>query len=351
MQPIYTGTFGKCHIQGIAADEQKDFIYYSYTTKLVKARLSTGEIIGTVDGLLGHLGCIAFNREDGRVYGSLEYKSDAIGQGILKALGRDSGVEDAFYIAIFDVDKIDRPDMDAERDGIMTAVYLKEVFDDYKGTGKNKAGETVPHRYGCSGIDGTAFGPLFGEPDGPQYLFTSYGVYSDVTRDDNDHQVLLCYDVRDWKQYERPLSQSNIHRVGPAAPHKKLFLYTGNTVYGVQNLEYSPAEQSYLLAVYKGVKPAFPNYDLFAADATKAPVWTELKGIGEEGWLVQLAEGGSTHEATGVRGWRFPHGSTGLYACQNGDFLISEPHLAESGQCSYIYRYVRHEKRGFVRKG
>ena len=35
-----------------------------------------GTIIGCVDGLLGHLGCIAYNRNDGRIYGSLEYKND-----------------------------------------------------------------------------------------------------------------------------------------------------------------------------------------------------------------------------------------------------------------------------------
>lgn len=351
MQPIYTGTWGKCHIQGITADEQKDLIYYSFTTKLVKARLSTGEIIGSVDGLLGHLGCIAFNSEDGRVYGSLEYKSDAIGKGILKALGSDSSLEDAFYIAIFDVDKIDRLDMNAERDGIMTAVYLKEVFDDYKGEGKSKNGEPIAHRYGCSGIDGTAFGPMPGEPDGKQYLFVSYGIYSDKSRDDNDHQVLLCYDVADWKCYELPLSQGTMHKSGPNAPFKKLFFYTGNTTYGVQNLEYSPTEQLYLLAVYQGTKPTFPNYDLYAIDATKPPISGELRGVGEQGLLLAMAQRGALHEATGLRGWRFPHGSTGLFACKNGDFLISEPHAAESGLCSYIYRYVRDEKRGFWLKG
>ena len=351
MRPIYTGTWGKCHIQGIAADEEKDFIYYSFTTKLVKARLSTGEIIGSVDGLLGHLGCIAFNHEDGRVYGSLEYNSDAIGKGILRALGSSDTVQDAFYIAIFDVDKIDRLDMDAERDGIMTAVYLKEVLDDYRGEGKNKAGETVPHRYGCSGIDGTAFGPMPGDPDGRQYLFTCYGVYTDKERDDNDHQVILCYDVADWHRYERPLSQASMHTAGPDAPLKKLFLYTGNTVYGVQNLEYSPTDRAYLLAVYKGQKPTFPNYDLYAADATKAPVLGKLRGLEEEGLRLSLAPMGAADERTGIRGWRFPHGSTGLFACKNGDFLISEPHTAESGLCSYIFRYVRDEKRGFVLKG
>lgn len=53
-QPIYTGTWGGCHIQGIAVDKKNGYIYYSFTTKLVKATLD-GEIIGSVDGLIGHL--------------------------------------------------------------------------------------------------------------------------------------------------------------------------------------------------------------------------------------------------------------------------------------------------------
>lgn len=59
---------GKCHIQVIAVDEKKGYIYYSFTTKLIKATLD-GKILGTLDGLAGHLGCIAFKENDGCVYG------------------------------------------------------------------------------------------------------------------------------------------------------------------------------------------------------------------------------------------------------------------------------------------
>lgn len=47
--------------------------------------------------------------------------------GRLKKLDSPVDVTDGFYIAIFDVSKIDRMDMDAEQDGVMTAVYLNEV--------------------------------------------------------------------------------------------------------------------------------------------------------------------------------------------------------------------------------
>ena len=134
-----TGLWGNCHIQGIAVDEAKGFIYYSFTTKLVKARLQDGEIVGTADGLLGHMGCIDFDPETGYVFGSLEYKHDIIGKGVLEAIGKETGKEqmalpeeDAFYMAIFDVDRIDRMDMDAVRDGIMRAAWLAEVVSDYR---------------------------------------------------------------------------------------------------------------------------------------------------------------------------------------------------------------------------
>ena len=70
-------------------DRENGFIYYSFTTELVKTDLQ-GNLIGSVTGLLGHLGCIDFCDRDGRLYGSLEYKRDAIGQDILERLGSDA---------------------------------------------------------------------------------------------------------------------------------------------------------------------------------------------------------------------------------------------------------------------
>lgn len=347
-QPIYSGTWGNCHIQGIAVDEAKGYIYYSFTTKLVKSTLD-GKVVGTVDGLLGHLGCIALNKENGRLYGSLEYKQDVIGSGILKKINHSGTLEDAFYIAVFDVDKIDRVGMDAEKDGIMTVVYLKEVVEDYKGFGHDKSGAVVPHRYGCSGIDGLTFGPMFGAAaDSKQYLFVSYGVYGDLNRDDNDHQILLCYDIADWARYESPLNQQSMSKAGPDAPNDKLFVFTGNTRYGVQNLEYDPYKQLYFMAVYYGKKVHFPNYYLFAVDARKAPQWQKLAGLNEEGKVLSLYEGGNCHKETGIRGWNFLHGSTGLCACGDGRYYISENHVSTKGQCSFIYQYVWDETEAFV---
>ena len=79
---IFSGNWKFGHVQGIAVDKKHGYVYYSFTTVLVKTDMK-GKLIGTVTGLLGHLGCLTFNEADGRVYGSIEYKSDEIGRGVL----------------------------------------------------------------------------------------------------------------------------------------------------------------------------------------------------------------------------------------------------------------------------
>lgn len=319
---IDAGLWDAGHIQGITMDTKKEFVYYSFTTILVKADL-TGKVIGYVDGLTGHLGCIDFNDEDGKVYGSLEYKHDAIGKGIAKRLGVELAKENAFYIAVFDVDKIDRFAMDAEKDGIMRAVYLPEVVADYEEEGS--LGN--PHRYACSGIDGTAFGPAFGEgKDGRSILAVACGIYGDVTRSDNDYQVIRTYDWRAFDAVAQPLSQGKPHHSGIACENR-YHLYTGNTEWGVQNLEYDEATGDWFVCVYKGKKPEFPNYPMFVIDGAKAPTEELLRGVtpAETAKALHLKETPVKDEATGVSGWSFPYGSTGIHALGNGYFYASVP--------------------------
>ncbi len=292
------GTWPTSHVQGIAVDVAGGYIYYSFTTLLAKYDFS-GKLVGTLVGWAGHLGDLDFNPRDGRVYGSLEYKKDQ-----------------AFYIAVIDVRKIDQVGLDATKSGILTTVYLPEVASDYtadmNGDGKfdGNIAQTPDHRYGCSGIDGVSFGPQFGRTDGPRLLTVAYGIYAHLARTDNDHQVLLQYDTADWKRYERPLVEAAPHRSGPAAVHGKYFVRTGNTTYGVQNLAYDDVQQRWFMGVYKGTKPTFPNYGLFAIDARTAPALGDLVGVPgaggkgtERGKLIALAADGLSDATTGIRGW------------------------------------------------
>lgn len=313
-------------------------MYFSFTTCLLKTDLN-GDIIGSVKGLIGHLGCIAYNSLDGKVYGSLEFKHDSIGSGILANIGYKETMQDGFYIVCFDTNMIDRLDIDAENSNIMQSVFLHEVYDDYSADG---------HRLGCSGIDGITFAPAIGKNGDTEYLYIAYGIYGDTAREDNDYQVILKYDISDWKNYTQPLNQRNMHRYGPEKPDAKYFVYTGNTTYGIQNLEYDAFSQSMIAAVYPGQKAQFPNYPMFFIDCTHAPKAELLKGVNKEGLVIPLTDFGSNLCCHPIPGSAFPHGSTGIASLGNGYFYISEPFTRENGHGGVITLYqFNHEKLTF----
>lgn len=328
---IYSGEYQAGHCQGIAVDTEGGYVYYSFTTMLVKTDL-LGNFIGSAVGLCGHLGCISYNAADGRVYGSLEYKNDGIGRGIINMLGGGIVIPDAFYIAIFDVDRIDRADMDSAE--VMRCAFLSEVTNDYAAEVALSDGRTVPHRLGCSGIDGCAIGPIPGDIGSEHYLFVAYGVYADRERDDNDYQVILRYDIAELLRSADVLSQNDMHRSGPEKPLSKYYVYTGNTNYGVQNLEYDSASNKYYMAVYRGGKPQFKNPPMFAFDATVAPVTETLKGVYPEtvGEVLTL-------DSHGMDGIDFGYGSTGLASVGNGYFYISHEGRRENMQYTNVKLY------------
>jgi hypothetical protein len=322
------GTWASGHVQGIAVDVNGGYIYYSFTNLLAKYDFS-GKLIGTLVGWTGHLGDLDFNPRDGNLYGSLEYKEDQ-----------------AFYIAVIDVSRLDRVGIEAGRTDIFRTVHLAEVVEDYvsdmDGDGRFAGNEadTEDHRYGCSGIDGVGFGPAFGHVDGPRYLTVAYGIYSNTRRGDNDHQVLLQYDIGDWNKYARPLTEANPHRSGPSTLHGKYFVRTGNTSYGVQNLSYDDSLQRWFMGVYQGRKKSFPNYSLFAIDAHERPVTADLVGVRdadgngwEQGRLLALANDGLSDAATGVRGWN-QKADVGFQPVGHGLFYLSVNSGSKGAQTS-----------------
>ena len=334
---VDSGLWQSGHCQGMQVNAEKGEIYFSFTTAFVRMKLD-GTLLGSVEGLKGHLGCIALQKETGLVYASLEYKNDEIGKGILKMLGENGKLTEGFYIAVFDPEKITRKGMNAKE--CMKAVFLKKATEDYGFHPENGPA----HRYGASGIDGVTFGPMFGEKGGKNYLFTSYGIYSDINRLDNDHQVILKYDTSEWDKYALPIDPENMHTSGPEAPDGVYFAYTGNTTYGIQNLEYDRHTESFLAAVYCGKKPCYPNYSMFAFDALKAPVKGLLKGLeNEEGELLTL-KGSLEHEETGIKGYNFPLGTTGLASLGNGVYYVSEDERTEDGWRTTVRKYEFDEK-------
>jgi hypothetical protein len=347
-----TGNQGAFHVQGMAVDKANGFIYFSFTDKLIKMDLS-GKLIGSVTGLVGHLGDLAFDAETNTIYGSLEYKNDAIGKGISKSLGVKNREEANFYIAIFDASRIVQPDMRAGEGDVLKTVYLKEVVDDYNAR-ISEGDRTVQHRFACSGIDGVTLGPSFGNVnDRKKYLYVAYGIYGDTTRNDNDHQVLLKYDIANWDKLGQKLEQDNPHHSGPEKPMDKYFVKTGNTRYGIQNLAFDPYTGNFFAAVYTGTKSRFPNYGLFVIDGNKKPGKTTIASDNKKMKVksVSLLNAGLRHAETGIRGWHFEWGSTGMFPLGDGFFYISHNKKTSDGQQAttiYKYKWIGNDDQAFV---
>ena len=309
---------GKHHVQGVAVDVKNKCIYFSFTTSLIKTDFE-GNLLGSVEGLTCHLGCLDLDTETGKLYGSMEYKDDAIGKGISGAAATTRG--NTFYIAIFDTKKITRPNMNPTEGDVLKAVYLKEVVDMYEGKTTNN-GKEYEHVYGCSGIDGISLGPQFGKKDGKKVINVALGIYQDNKRTDNDYQVLLQYDPIKLEKWAQPLT--SFHKSGPKKANKYIFAFTGNTNWGVQNMEYDTYTQYWFMGVYNGKKPAYPNYSLYAFDGNKAAKKETLKGFSpsKKGWTITMAEDGLKDAKTNIRGWN-AKADTGIESLGNGYYYIS----------------------------
>ena len=348
---IYSGKQGNFHAQGVVVDKANGYVYFSFTDKLIKTDLF-GKLIGSVTGFVGHLGDLDFS-DDGKIYGSLEYKNDAIGKGIKKELGVQTSNEDGFYIAIFDGSRIVRPNMNAEKEDLLRTVYIREAVNDYAANVKDGI-EEKPHRFACSGIDGVAFAPAIGSSNSTKkFLYVAYGVYGDTARSDNDHQTILQYDVSDWGKYAQKLSQDKLHHSGPKKPLDKYFVKTGNTRYGIQNLAYDPYTGNLFAAVYTGSKTQFPNYDLFVIDGKKKPVKSYIRSDNQDIKVntLSLLDAGPKDPGSGIRGWFFKWGATGLCPLGDGLFYISHNSKAKDGQQQSVihkYKWVGDGQNAFI---
>ena len=333
---VYGGAWGSPagHLQGIACDDELNYMYMSFTDRLVKIDMRENKIVGSVTGLLAggiygggaHLGCLAYH--DGHVYGSLEYKA-----------------AEKFYIAVFDCDAITDMDMDYKTSGVMTTLYMDEVVRDYiddldAGEHEN-AIDSMGHRFGCSGIDGVTFGHIPGSTDAKEYMFVAYGIYRNNNRQDNDCQVLLCFDPETFSPM--PFDQNMPHTEGPVL-YKKLFVYTGNTQYGVQNLEYDRDTGDLWMIVYPGQKEQYPNSPIYLVDGSMPvreetlPVYGMAYEEGLRGDMLTLKAGaGILHNESGV--WSIPVmprvADTGFISIGNDLFYVAQSGKMNGKQYGY----------------
>lgn len=301
------------HVQGIAVDRKNGHIYFSFTTELIKCDLA-GNLLGSVKGWIGHLGCIDFDDENELVFGSLEIKNDSIGSSIKKLLNFDADIPDSFYIAIFDGRNITKKDIDAGKSDVMRTSYIKECTEDYK----NK-------RYGCSGIDGTCIAPDIENNDGIcDCIYTAYGIYKNNEKGLDDYQIILKFPLKDIIRFSSYFKDNPFHNIGCDSVTDKYFIYTGNTNFGIQNLEYDGKIKDWLMAVYKGSKAYFPNYSYFVIDGSKNPSYMKLSydQIQQNQKVLILKD--IRNLGCSTPGFDFSSGQEGLYSFDNGYFYIAK---------------------------
>lgn len=311
-EKIFLGAHNKNnHCQGFALDTERKYAYQAYAHKLVKTDLE-GNVIGTVENITGHLGCIDYCDEDGKLYGALSQVVDESSQ---KELG---------FIAIFDVSKIDQMGMNAEKEEIMRVVRLKTVEEYTSGTSISNGVEYL-HKYGSSGIDGLTIGPDFGAgKDSKKYLQVSMGILGDTEREDNDHQIILQYEFDSWWSNKATrFSQDSLSEIYTEnEPRNTYFIYTGNTTWGIQNFEYDEYTGDYFAFFYRGEKPEFPNYDVFFIDGSKKAELKPLEGKDISGLELSLRRAGKNK--IGETGIYFSSGSMGAYSLGDGRFYFVE---------------------------
>ena len=245
--------------------------------------------------------------------------------------------ENAFYIAIFDVDKIDRPNMDATRDGIMKAVYVPDVVDWYDG----KRADGSANSFTVSGIDGLSIGPVFGAPKNSETrLMLCSGIYENPeVNSENDYHTILQFDWRELDRIAAPLSQLEPHHIGMRC-ETNYFLDIAKTTWGIQNLEYDAYNQSWLVCVYRGKKEGSPNLPMYIIDGTVAPILRDSpydKAVPH----LTLRQEGIYHEETGLYGTRFPKGQEGVYSFGNGLYYFAYAFKTEEKKNGGIIKLCR----------
>lgn len=203
----------KYHMQGFVCDGS--FFYWSFTDCLIKTSRS-GEILlrRAVPG--GHLGDITFR--DGKIYGSF------LGSALPGHVWDDWT---SFQILMFDAEDL----------RLIQAVSLP-VCDDYK-----RISGTASDERGFNAIDGIAFGR---EPGSEKWkLFVACAL---LTGEQYADQILLqCSSEGKYEtEYRIP---------------------TGNTVYGIQNLDYDTESGCFWFSTYEPERDFQPRETLYCVDA------------------------------------------------------------------------------------
>lgn len=244
------GTWNSPHVQGITKDDDNNYMYFSFTDRLVKVNMQTGQTVASVK-LFGsaHLGDLAYY--NGNVYGTFD-----------RDFYNSSSVDNKYHVAVFDTAKMTGIDMNYQ--DVMKTMSISAV-------NNNQGSAFEP-----TSFDGIAFGPKPGDTsDNPKtYMMLSAA----LGNSDRTHQSMLAFDPDTFSPNEVTDSSSP----STNGPELDDIFYvnagplTGESAYEAQVLEYDKDAKEYWLCCY----PQFEAGNLFVVDATIAT--TTDKTLGSE---------------------------------------------------------------------
>ena len=239
-----------CHMQGFSADKENSLMYWSFTDSVVKTNFDSMMIAQChVSG--GHLGDIAYY--NGKLYSSFMGNC-------LPGHAWDDWT--AFRIHVYDAKTL----------ALEKAIEVPLCYEMHAMRGQ--PGDP----YGFSGIDGITFGK---DENGEIKMFIACAL---ITGEQYDHQMILQMSLEG--EYEKT------HR----------FL-TGNTVYGIQTLDYDWDTDSFWFTTYGAPAPHQARETLY--------------NVSLKGGVLK----------------RFPYSSPYGLFCMGGGKFFASLHIGKNGNC------------------
>ncbi len=288
-------------------DQENQFMYTTWTNIFAKQDME-GNTIGTVTGFPGHMGDCTFNAEDGKVYATVWIPKNPYDYTYTQ--------EDHYLLAIIDVDKINQVGMKFNEGDVMRFVRLSNL------EAYNRSGQ-----YGLGGVDGCTFGPQFGTTTGPNLLTIAANFPMDLTRTDNDYQMLWQYEWTNIWENARAFdgTLADLPTWAPT-PLDEYFMYTGNGDWGIQTMEYDSYNQLWFFNLYDVHRQGFTSYNLHVVSAASAPVEEEIKGqpTTTTGKVLKQIEKGEHDETNGIWSFAYYEACTGLESLGDGYFYVCE---------------------------
>jgi RNA polymerase sigma factor (sigma-70 family) len=201
------------------------------------------------------------------------------------------------------------------------------VFEGDDGKFKGDVVASPDHRYDCSGIDGVSSARR-SATDGKRYLTVAYGVYGNTKRTDNDHQVLLQYDITDWGRYASPLTEAAPHHNGPATPRASTSCAPATRATACRTWPMTRPSSAGSWASTRARSRPSPTTCCSPSRRAPSPCWATCRRAGSRrqglgaGELMALADDGLKDAATGVRGWN-QKADVGFQPVGHGLFYVS----------------------------